>query len=89
MYYTQQATRHASTEATQQSGYRTAYEEALSLIEVDKKERLKMLERVDKEITRVKKGKLIVFYYFPFFLRFHQKKNQKVLTTFCFYTMYR
>ncbi|KAG2218715.1 hypothetical protein INT45_002423 [Circinella minor] len=50
------ATRHASTEATQQSGYRTAYEEALSLIEVDKKERLKMLERVDKEITRVKKG---------------------------------
>ncbi|KAI8142440.1 phosphatidylethanolamine-binding protein, partial [Fennellomyces sp. T-0311] len=34
----------------------TAYEEALNLIQVDKKERLQMLERVDKEIARVKKG---------------------------------
>lgn len=48
--------RHASTEASHR-GYNSAYEEALNLIQVDKKERLKMLERVDKEIARVQKGK--------------------------------
>ncbi|KAI9310639.1 phosphatidylethanolamine-binding protein [Dichotomocladium elegans] len=43
--------RHVST-----APQRTAYEEALVLIETDKKERLKMLEKVEKEIARVQKS---------------------------------
>ncbi|KAI8367400.1 phosphatidylethanolamine-binding protein [Choanephora cucurbitarum] len=42
-------TRSASTKPS------TAFEEALKLIEQDKKERLNMLERLEKEITRVSK----------------------------------
>ncbi|KAI8084411.1 phosphatidylethanolamine-binding protein [Gilbertella persicaria] len=43
------ATRQASTKPSAH----TAYEEALKLIEQDKKERLNMLERLEKEIARV------------------------------------
>ncbi|KAF7731638.1 hypothetical protein EC973_008807 [Apophysomyces ossiformis] len=46
------AVRRVSTEA---AGRHVAYEEALKLIQVDKKERLEMLARVEKEVTRVKK----------------------------------
>ncbi|KAI8370448.1 phosphatidylethanolamine-binding protein, partial [Radiomyces spectabilis] len=35
----------------------TAYEEAIKLIQSDKKERLEMLSRVEKEIARIKKGR--------------------------------
>ncbi|KAI9485290.1 MAG: phosphatidylethanolamine-binding protein [Benjaminiella poitrasii] len=45
------AVRQASTKTSKH----TAYEEALKLIEVDKKERLSMLERLEKEINRVAK----------------------------------
>lgn len=55
-----QVVRHASTKepknAAAQSVTKIAYEEALKLIELDKKERLEMLGRVEKEIARVKKG---------------------------------
>ncbi|KAF1806884.1 phosphatidylethanolamine-binding protein [Mucor lusitanicus] len=46
------AARQASTNASNH----TAYEEALKLIQIDKKERLNMLERLEKEITRVAKN---------------------------------
>ncbi|KAG0173172.1 hypothetical protein DFQ28_010853 [Apophysomyces sp. BC1034] len=46
------AARHASTET---AGRHVAFEEALKLIQLDKKERLEMLARVQKEMTRVKK----------------------------------